>query len=98
VFTSTRAGSTPEAIADASAGAPDADELELEPDEPDPNGKEPPKGEVPEPNGELPEPEDGNVVEGVVDNELDRHAMRPMPNPAAMAMTITSATTVTAQP
>jgi hypothetical protein len=101
VFTSTRAGSTPEAIADASAGAPDADELELEPepepDDPDPNGNEPPEGKVPEPNGELPEP-DGKLEEGVVDVELDRHAIRPTPNPAAMAMTITSAMTVMVQP
>jgi hypothetical protein len=100
VFTSTRAGSTPEAIAEASDGAPAADELEpAELDDPDP--KLPPKGKLPEPKGKLPEPDEpeGRLVDGCwVDEVLECQATRPTPNPAAMASTITNATTVTVQP
>jgi len=82
VFTSTRAGSTPDAIAEASAGPPEA--------EPEPGNP------VPDPKGKLPEPEVGNVVDGVdgvdVPEELARQAMRPTPNPAAIAKRTTSTT------
>jgi hypothetical protein len=76
VFTSTSAGSTPEAIAEASAGPPEAGE-------PVPD----PKGKVPEP--EAGNVVDG--VEGK-DVELDRQAIRPTPKPAAMASRTTSTT------
>jgi hypothetical protein len=83
VFTSTRAGSTPEAIAEASAGPPEAEEPE-------------PGNPVPDPKGKLPEPEVGNVVDGVdgvdVPEELARQAIRPTPNPAAIAKRTTSTT------
>jgi hypothetical protein len=64
VFTSTSPGSTPEAIADASAGPPDAEEFEpegFEPEEFEPNGK-PWEPEVPDPNGKPEEPDEGVVV------------------------------------
>jgi hypothetical protein len=96
VFTSTIAGSTPDAMADESDGPPEA--VELEPDEPaEPDGRLPePNGEVPEPNGEVPEPDEGRVVVGSDEvPELERQATLPTPNPAAMAKTTTSATTVT---
>jgi hypothetical protein len=85
VFTSTRAGSTPEAIADASAGPPEAEDPELGDPEPDPKGN-------------PPEPDEGSVVDGEVAGdkeaaELERQAIRPMPNPAAMASSTTSITT-----
>jgi hypothetical protein len=55
VFTSTTAGSTFEAIALASAGPPEA--MELEPDVPE--------GKPPDPKGKPPElPEEGGIVDG----------------------------------
>jgi len=51
---------------------------------------------VPDPKGKLPEPEEGNVVDGVdgkdVPDEVDRQAIRPTPNPAAIANRTTSTT------
>jgi hypothetical protein len=94
VFTSTTAGSTPEAIALASAGPPVAVEFEL-PELPEPPG---PKEKPPEPKGEVPEPEEGNVVGVVPPLVLVRHAARPTPNPAAMAIKIASTRAVSVYP
>lgn len=81
------------AIAEASAGPPEAEEFE--PEVPEPNGELPePKGKDPDPNGELPEPEGRLVDGGEVCDELDLHATLPTPKPAAMAITTISATTV----
>ena len=77
------------AIADASVGPPDADELE--PDEPPPKEPPEPKGNPPE----LPDPADGSEVDGC-ELEPDRQAARPTPNPAAMAITTNIATAVAA--
>jgi hypothetical protein len=107
VFTSTRPGSTRDAIAEGSEGPPAADETE--PDDPGPNGKEPepngsvpepngnvPDGNVPEPNGKLGEPDEGEFADGCeVDVERDCQAIRPMPNPAATPTTSNPTTSKT---
>jgi len=73
-------------MADASAGPPEAEEPE-------------PGNPVPDPKGNPPEPDEGSVVDGEVgakeEAELERQAIRPMPNPAAMASITTSTTTAT---